>query len=186
MTWNCKWKNTLSTDYCADRINVITNVADITNVVIKRVYCINIFVSRCTQGGGGGGYRNNPSTAVRTNLVSTTPSTSFIRLIWNLATATPPTSFIDLFEFCRLSSYDMKMCMWIWNLESTKFDGLICHADVDLSHYLRIFLPTFADLKSCVRNFSFLFRRTHLICRSSTDSTMMFMLFWNFNLTIVH
>ena len=33
-------KNTRSADFCADRIDVITNFAVITNVVIKRVHCI--------------------------------------------------------------------------------------------------------------------------------------------------
>ena len=32
-------KNTRSADFCADHIDVITNFADITNVVIKRVHC---------------------------------------------------------------------------------------------------------------------------------------------------
>ena len=32
-------KNTRSADFCADRIDVITNFAVITNVVIKRVRC---------------------------------------------------------------------------------------------------------------------------------------------------
>ena len=32
-------KNTLSADFCADRIDVITNFAVVTNVVIKRVHC---------------------------------------------------------------------------------------------------------------------------------------------------
>ena len=31
--------NTRSTDFCADRINVITNFAVITNAVLKRVHC---------------------------------------------------------------------------------------------------------------------------------------------------
>ena len=33
-------KNTRSADFCADQIEVITNFAVITNVVIKRVHCI--------------------------------------------------------------------------------------------------------------------------------------------------
>ena len=33
-------KNTRSPDFCEDRIDVITNFAVITNVVIKRVHCI--------------------------------------------------------------------------------------------------------------------------------------------------
>ena len=32
-------KNTRSADFCADRIDVITDFAVITNVVIKRVHC---------------------------------------------------------------------------------------------------------------------------------------------------
>ena len=32
-------KNTQSTDFCADRVDVITNFAVITNAVIKRVHC---------------------------------------------------------------------------------------------------------------------------------------------------
>ena len=35
-------KNTRSADFCSDQIDVITNLAVITNAVIKRVYC-NIF-----------------------------------------------------------------------------------------------------------------------------------------------
>ena len=34
-------KNTRSADFCANRIDVITNFAVITNVVIKRVHHIN-------------------------------------------------------------------------------------------------------------------------------------------------
>ena len=37
-------KNTRSADFCADRIEVITNFAVITNVVIKRVHCTIVFV----------------------------------------------------------------------------------------------------------------------------------------------
>ena len=33
-------KNTRSADFCADRIDVITNLAVITNAVMKRVHCI--------------------------------------------------------------------------------------------------------------------------------------------------
>ena len=33
-------KNTRSADFCADQIDVITNFAVITNVVITRVHCI--------------------------------------------------------------------------------------------------------------------------------------------------
>ena len=33
-------KNTRSADFCADQIDVITNFAVITNVVIKRIHCI--------------------------------------------------------------------------------------------------------------------------------------------------
>ena len=32
-------KNTQSADLCADRIDIITNFAVVTNVVIKRVHC---------------------------------------------------------------------------------------------------------------------------------------------------
>ena len=35
-------KNTRSADFCADRIDVITNFAIITNAFIKRVHCIVI------------------------------------------------------------------------------------------------------------------------------------------------
>ena len=35
-------KNTRSADFCADRIDVITNFAVITNAVIKRVHCMSI------------------------------------------------------------------------------------------------------------------------------------------------
>ena len=35
-------KNTRSAEFCADRIDVITNFAVITNVVIKRVHCITL------------------------------------------------------------------------------------------------------------------------------------------------
>ena len=34
-------KNTRSADFCADQIDVITNLAVITNVIIKRVHCIS-------------------------------------------------------------------------------------------------------------------------------------------------
>ena len=33
-------KNTRSADFCGDQIDVIMNIAVITNVVIKRVHCI--------------------------------------------------------------------------------------------------------------------------------------------------
>ena len=38
-------KNTRSADFCADRIDVITNFAVITNVVIKRVHCTDVACS---------------------------------------------------------------------------------------------------------------------------------------------
>ena len=37
-------KNTQSADFCADRIDVITNFAVITNAIIKRIHCINMAV----------------------------------------------------------------------------------------------------------------------------------------------
>ena len=40
ITWDCQLKNTRSADFLADRIDVITNFAVITNVVIKRVQYI--------------------------------------------------------------------------------------------------------------------------------------------------
>ena len=39
ITWDCQCKNTRSADFSADRIDVITNFAVITNTVIKRVHC---------------------------------------------------------------------------------------------------------------------------------------------------
>ena len=33
-------ENTRSADFCADQIDVLTNVAVITNVIIERVHCI--------------------------------------------------------------------------------------------------------------------------------------------------
>ena len=43
-------KNTRSADFCADRIDVITNFAVITNAVIKRAHCTCIFFfKKCTQ-----------------------------------------------------------------------------------------------------------------------------------------
>ena len=35
--------NTRSADFCADQIDVITNFAVITNVIIKRVHCNTMF-----------------------------------------------------------------------------------------------------------------------------------------------
>ena len=47
ITWDCQRKYTRSADFCADRIDVITNFAVITNVVIKRVHmklhCYNVW-----------------------------------------------------------------------------------------------------------------------------------------------
>ena len=40
ITWDSQCKHTRSADLCADRIDVITNFAVITNAVIKRVHCI--------------------------------------------------------------------------------------------------------------------------------------------------
>ena len=40
ITWDCQWKNTRSADFCADRIDLITSFAVITNAVIKRVHGI--------------------------------------------------------------------------------------------------------------------------------------------------
>ena len=37
-------KNTRSADFCADRTDVITNFAVITNVVLKRFHC-NLYLS---------------------------------------------------------------------------------------------------------------------------------------------
>ena len=40
--WKYQSKYTRSADLCADRIDVITNFAVISNVVIKRVHCITV------------------------------------------------------------------------------------------------------------------------------------------------
>ena len=40
---NINEKNMRSADFCADQIDVITNFAVITNVVIKRVHCKRFF-----------------------------------------------------------------------------------------------------------------------------------------------
>ena len=37
-------KNTRSADFCADRIDVITNFSVITNAVIKMVHCIVSYI----------------------------------------------------------------------------------------------------------------------------------------------
>ena len=42
MIWDCKRKYTRSADFCADRIGGKTNFAVITNVVTKRVHCIQL------------------------------------------------------------------------------------------------------------------------------------------------
>ena len=42
-TWDCLWKNTRSADFCRYRIDIITNFAVITNVVIKMVRCTCIW-----------------------------------------------------------------------------------------------------------------------------------------------
>ena len=39
ITWEYQWKNTRSADFFADQIDVITDFAVITNVVIKGVHC---------------------------------------------------------------------------------------------------------------------------------------------------
>ena len=39
ITWDCQCQNTRSADFLADRIDVLTNFAVITNAVIKRVHC---------------------------------------------------------------------------------------------------------------------------------------------------
>ena len=46
-------KNTRSADFCADRIDVITNFAVITNVVIKRVHCKSITGSKMVSYNNG-------------------------------------------------------------------------------------------------------------------------------------
>ena len=61
ITRDCQRKYTRSADFCAARIDVITNYAVITNVVIKRVQCsylksnidneIVIFLRRCAFAG---------------------------------------------------------------------------------------------------------------------------------------
>ena len=51
--WEYQWKHTQSADFCADQTDIITNFAVITNVVIKRVHCINggtfLKVCHCSQ-----------------------------------------------------------------------------------------------------------------------------------------
>ena len=39
------------------------------------------------------------------------------------------------FKFCRLSSYDMKMCMWFKNFDLTILDGDIAHADLNFANH---------------------------------------------------
>ena len=38
-------------------------------------------------------------------------------------------------KFCRLSSYDMKMCMWFQNFDSTIFEWVIVHADLNFANH---------------------------------------------------
>ena len=57
-------------------------------------------------------------------------------------------------KYCRLSSYDMKMCMWFRIFDWTIFDGVISHADI-----------CFVGLKNLV---------------SSTPSTSFIGFIWNF------
>ena len=38
-------------------------------------------------------------------------------------------------KFCGLSSYDMKMCMWFYNFDSTIFDGVIAHVDLNFANH---------------------------------------------------
>ena len=46
-------------------------------------------------------------------------------------------------KFCRLSSYDMKMCLWFWNFDSNIFDGVFAHADINFaSHDLVSLTPS--------------------------------------------
>ena len=46
-------KNTRTADFCADRIDVITNLAVITNAVVKRVHCYLQYVFCCLLATGG-------------------------------------------------------------------------------------------------------------------------------------
>ena len=41
--WDYQWKITRSADFCADRIDVITNLAVITYVVMRRVHCTKVY-----------------------------------------------------------------------------------------------------------------------------------------------
>ena len=42
ITWDCQWKDTRCADFCADRIDIITDFAVIMNIVIKRGHCNTI------------------------------------------------------------------------------------------------------------------------------------------------
>ena len=61
-------KNTRSADFCVDQIDVITNFAVITNVVIKRVHCICISFS--VGGHGTLGLRVQEDRKIVDNLVN--------------------------------------------------------------------------------------------------------------------
>ena len=77
-------------------------------------------------------------------------------------------------KFCRLFSYNMKMCICFWNVDWTIFDGVIAYADLN-----------FPSERSCLCNSSYIFHLIHLkICRLSTYIMKMCMCFWNFDLTI--
>ena len=76
-------------------------------------------------------------------------------------------------KFCRLSTYDMKLCMWFWNFDSTISGGVISHAD-------KLFNPN-----SCLHNSFYIFHRIHLkCCRLSSYDIKTCMWFWNFDSTI--
>ena len=45
-------------------------------------------------------------------------------------------------KFCRLSSYDMKMRIWFLNFDSTIFNGVIAHADLNFANLVSATPPT--------------------------------------------
>ena len=56
-------------------------------------------------------------------------------------------------KFCRLSSYDMKMCTWFWNIYSTIFDGVIAYSDLNFANHNLVSTTPSTSFIWCIWNY---------------------------------
>ena len=130
MKWEYQCKNTRSADFCADQIDVRTNFAVITNVVIKMVHCsqhiimINIMVRKSNRIIVLGGHPGSQTVAIRTSLRSIN-----MRRLHIQCTSSQPICFI---------AENTENTDWRWRCPSYKFYGVFTMVVTPDTRYITV------------------------------------------------